>query len=227
MKAMPVSDVKSPVTGEYALIERIISGEKELYEILMRRNNQKLYRVIRSYFRNGADIEDIMQNTYLKAFEKLTQFNRQALFSTWLIRIGINEALGALRKKGHTIGLRADDHVMDIYENKKILVMPDPGQLSPERKLIQQEAKALLEQAIDRLDEKYRTVYILKEIEGMHIAEIADCLGLTAANVKVRHHRAKLMIKEELYALTVHKEIFEFGAHRCDELVNKIIRVIS
>jgi RNA polymerase sigma-70 factor (ECF subfamily) len=227
MKTLPVSDVTNTLVSESALIDRIISGEKELYEILMRRNNQKLYRVIRSYFRIGADIEDIMQNTYLKAFEKLPQFSHQSLFSTWLIRIGINEALGALRKKGHTIGLRANDHVVDMYENNKILVMPDSGQLSPERKLIQQEAKILLEQAIDRLDEKYRTVYILKEIEEMHIAEIAECLGLTTANVKVRHHRAKLMIKEELYALTLHKEIFEFGAQRCDELVNKIIRVIS
>lgn len=225
MKSIPVSASLSSVISDSALIERILSGEKELYEILMRRNNQKLYRVIRSYFQNAADIEDIMQNAYLKAFEKLHQFNHQAQFSTWLIRIGINEALGALRKKGHTIGLPS--HEDALSENKKILVMTDSSQLNPERKLIQQEAKALLEQAIDHLDEKYRTVYILKEIEEMHLAEIAECLELTLANVKVRHHRAKLMIKEELYSITVHKEIFEFGAHRCDELVHKVIRAIS
>lgn len=104
--------------------------------------------------------------------------------------------------------------------------MTDPSQQGPERKLMQQEAKALLEQAIDRLDEKYRAVYILKEIEEMHLAEIADCLDLTLANVKVRHHRAKLMIKEVLYSI-MHKEVFEFGAHRCDDLVNKVLRAIN
>lgn len=224
MKSIPVAAPANPIISDSAVIRRILSGEKELYEILMRRNNQKLYRVIRSYFQNAADIEDIMQNVYLKAFEKLYQFNHQAQFSTWLIRIAINESLGALKRKGHTIGLPSGDTA--VYENKKIVVMTDPSQQGPERKLMQQEAKALLEQAIDRLDEKYRAVYILKEIEEMHLAEIADCLDLTLANVKVRHHRAKLMIKEVLYSI-MHKEVFEFGAHRCDDLVNKVLRAIN
>ncbi|WP_255409407.1 sigma-70 family RNA polymerase sigma factor [Aquimarina sp. I32.4] len=92
--------------------------------------------------------------------------------------------------------------------------------------MIRQEAKQILEKTIDLLDVKYRTVYIMREVEGMSIAEIADLMGLTISNVKVRLHRTKGMMKTELYELSKHPDIFEFGYSKCDLLVNKVMNRI-
>ena len=92
---MEALKIKRPYTGlsDFDIIYRILQGEKALYELLLRRNNQKLYRIVRAYLQDGNEVEDVMQNTYLKAYEKLHQFRQNSSFSTWLIRIGINEAL--------------------------------------------------------------------------------------------------------------------------------------
>ena len=100
MEAIKFNDFNNHKIEESEVIKRIIGGEKELYEILVRRNNQKLYRVIRSYIKEEAEVEDIMQDSYVKAFTKLYQFKLESSFSTWLIRIGINETLARLREKG-------------------------------------------------------------------------------------------------------------------------------
>lgn len=102
MRAIPINHQK--ITDEI-IINRILSGEKELYEILVRRNNQKLFRIIRSYIKGQEEIEDIMQNSYIKAFTNLHQFNSNSKFSTWLIRIAINESLVVLKNKGNIIHL--------------------------------------------------------------------------------------------------------------------------
>src|SRR5690606_5445174 len=100
MEALNLNDPLDHSLGESSIIKRILGGEKELYEILVRRNNQKLYRVIRAYLRDEADIEDAMQESYIKAYTKLYQFKLESSFSTWLVRIGINQALARLREKG-------------------------------------------------------------------------------------------------------------------------------
>lgn len=223
MEAIKISDFANHKISESDVVKRVLSGEKELYEILIRRNNQKLFRVLRSYIRDTAEIEDLMQNTYLKAYEKLFQFNHTSAFSTWLIRIGINEALARLKEKGKIYNLNDRSQ---IFESNSILEMPDRNQLNPENKIIRQEAKQLLENTIDSLDPKYRTVYMLKEVEEMSIKEISECLNISVSNVKVRHHRAKNMLKEKLFEQTVNGKIFEFGFNRCDRITDNVMRVI-
>ncbi|MDY8138537.1 RNA polymerase sigma factor [Aquimarina sp. 2201CG5-10] len=220
MDPIKINDYKTFKISDTDVITRILSGEKELYEILLRRNNQKLYRVIRSYISDQSEIEDLMQNTYLKAYEKLYQFKSNSQFSTWLIRIGINETLARLKTKGKYLDLQISE---TATSNDFILEIPDTEQVNPEKKMIRQEAKQVLEDAIDRLDIKYKSVYMLREIEGMSIAEVADCLSLTTSNVKVRIHRAKEMIREELYELSLHTDVFEFGFSKCDKLVEKVM----
>ncbi len=220
METFKIKDSKSYKITDSDVVYRVLSGEKELYEILMRRNNQTLFRVIRSYFNEEREIEDIMQNTYLKAYEKLHQFKHHAKFSTWLIRIGINEALVRLREKGKYRKLY-DSH--GISSKSNLLELPDTKQNNPEKIIIRQEAKQLLEKAIDALDLKYRSVYMLREIEEMSIAEISDCLKLSISNVKVRLHRAKVKIKENLYEISSKKDLFEFGFSKCDNLVEKVM----
>ena len=224
MEAININDFNNHKIQESEVIKRILSGEKELYEILVRRNNQKLYRVIRGYMKDEAEIEDIMQDSYVKAFTKLYQFKLEASFSTWLIRIGINESLARLKEKGKLYQL--SDYSSHLNTNKAMEV-PDDKQLNPHDRMISNESKQLLENAIDHLDIKYRTVYIMKEVEEMTLMEISDALDLSLANVKVRLHRSKEMLKEKLYEITNEKNIFQFGFSRCDRITEKVMKLIE
>lgn len=224
MKAITLNDYKTQKISEATIIQKILAGEKELFEILVRRNNQKFYRSIRGYLKDDAEIEDVMQNSYIKSFTKLYQFRLEASFSTWLIRIGINEALARLKEKGKLHHLNSTE---DSQFSNTILEMPDHKQLNPQSRMIRNEAKQLLEDAIDQLDVKYRSVYILSEIEQMSHKEISVALDLTVANVKVRLHRAKALLKEKLYELSKDGELFEFGFSRCDRVTEHVMKVIN
>ena len=223
MEAININDFNNHKIKESEVIKRILSGEKELYEILVRRNNQKLYRIIRGYINDEAEIEDIMQDSYVKASTKLYQFKLEATFSTWLIRIGINESLARLKEKGKVYHLNEQS---DNISNA-VLEIPDSRQLNPQDKMIRNEAKQLLENAIDSLDIKYKTVYIMKEVEEMSLKEISIALDLTVANVKVRLHRSKEMLKNKLYEVTNDKKIFEFGFSRCDRITENVLKRIK
>lgn len=204
---------------EALIIEKILNGEIELFEILMRRNNELLFRTVRSYIQSESDVEDTMQDTYIKAYEKLYQFKNESKFSTWLIRIGINEALQRKRKspKYKTIALEQDDMVLQIE---------DQNIMDPERKTMYKESSLFMERAIDTLPEKYKIVYMLKEVEGIGISEISKCLDLTNSNVKVRLHRARVMLRDSILTLTDHSSIFDFGNSKCDQLVANVMDYI-
>ena len=206
---------------DWDVVKRVVGGEKGLYEILMRRHNQTLYRAVRSYLQDRDDVEDAMQEAYLKAFAKLSQFKGESAFSTWLVRIGINEALQQLRKQ------RAMRVVSDTAEVEHLERIADTRQMNPEQRTIQGEHRKLLEQAIDRLPEGYRAVYMLREVEGMSVLDTAHCLELSESNVKVRLHRAKDMLKEALWKEHVQAPAFEFGNSRCDRLVERVLERIS
>ncbi len=214
MEASNMKHAPQATLADDVVIARIIHGEKELYEILMRRYNQTLYRAVRSYLHKEEDVQDAMQDAYVKAFAKLDKFKGEAAFSTWLVRIGINEALQQLRK-GRTLHIhqRTDVRIEQLDQ------IPDSGQMNPEQRTIQGEQRRLLEQAIDRLPEGYRAVYMLREVEGMPVADAAHCLGLTESNVKVRLHRAKEMLKEGIWKQHAEAPAFEFGNAHCDRLV--------
>ncbi|MBF9252608.1 RNA polymerase sigma factor [Pontibacter sp. 172403-2] len=210
--------------SDIEVVRRVLAGEKELYELLMRRHNQKLYRVIRAYLKDECETEDAMQNTYLKAYEKLYQFSGNAQFSTWLIRIGINEALGWLRKNEASVCKRA---AQDGPTEDRVLELPDTKAMNPETKMIQQETQQMLEQAIDALPPKYKIVYLLKEVEDMSTSEVTASLHITESNVNVRLHRAKSLLKESLYELSASKAVFVFGLRRCDKLVEKVMAKLA
>ncbi len=223
MEAINIKDFNNHKIEESEVIKRILGGEKEFYEILVRRNNQKLYRVIRSYVKDEAEVEDLMQDSYVKAFTKLHQFKLESSFSTWLVRIGINESLARLREKGKLYDLNGQS---DDLKSDLIFEIPDDKQLNPQDKMIRKESKQILENAIDQLDIKYRTVYIMKEVEEMSLKDIAFALDLTETNVKVRLHRSKEMLKEKLYEISNEKEVFEFGFGRCDRITEGVMQRI-
>ncbi len=223
MGELRIGDFASFQIEDGSIVKRVIAGEKELFEILLRRYNRTLYRVLRSYLKDRDEVQDAMQNTYLKAFDKLFQFKGNSAFSTWLIRIGINEALLRLRdlKKQRILYSNPKEITREIINQ-----IPDK-QMNPEKVIIGQEAQYLLEQAIDDLPEKYRVIYVLKEVEGLENSEIAECLGITDSNVKVRLHRAKNLLKDGLYKLSAGTEVFEFGNKHCDAVVKSVMHIVN
>ncbi|AFL80117.1 RNA polymerase sigma factor, sigma-70 family [Aequorivita sublithincola DSM 14238] len=204
------------------VVERVLEGEKELFEILLRRYNQRLFRVIRSYIHSEDDVRDIMQDAYVKSYLKLHQFNNQSSFSTWLTRIAINEALQHIRKNKRLV---TNYGKTESLEN--VFQLPDTNTMNPEKQTIKTETRAMVEQAVDRLPEKYRVVFVLQQVEGLTNPEIAECLKLTDSNVKVRLHRAKNLLKEELFKTTHDASIFEFGNHKCDAMVEGVMERIQ
>lgn len=215
----------SRTAGDDEIIDKVIRGEKDLYEILMRKYNQRLYRISKSYLKNESDIDDVMQDAYIKAYLNLKSFNRKSQFSTWLIRILINEALKRLNSSNKNVNISLDwlvDENLETY-NTKVLTMND----NPENQFLSKELSQNLESAIQSVPINYRTVYIMREKEGMSISEIAESLGTTKNTVKIRLTRAKAMIKEKLYKDYKDVPLYEFMGERCDRIVDKVMLKIQ
>jgi len=221
MEGLKIDNYISSKLPDDVVVQRVLNGEKELYEILLRRYNQTLYRAIRSYLQNDRDVEDTMQDTYIKAYQKLYQFKGDAKFSSWLIRIGINEALMKIRKQKKKQDLSTNDENFDT-----ILQLPNLNQMNPEEQVINHEIRFLIEKAIDNLPEKYRIVYTLREVEGMSNTEICASLEISASNVKVRFHRAKHLLREALFKISTEASVFEFGNSRCDKITDYVMKNI-
>ncbi len=222
MDETKVANLRTSQLTDDEVIQKVLDGEKELFEILMRRYNQTLFRAVRSYVNDEDLVKDTMQDTYLKAYEKLSQFQRKSAFATWLIRIGINEALLKIRnaKRDRSIFAEIKEEAISIFQRSGIYKM------NPEKRIIQKETFSIVEHAIDELPEKYRIVYVLREVEGIENEEIASCLGLTYSNVKVRLHRAKSLLKKKLQGTENEKNVFGFGNEHCDRLVEEVMKRI-
>jgi RNA polymerase sigma factor (sigma-70 family) len=202
---MEAKEMAAALTDE-EIIQRVISGEKQLYEHIIRKYNQRLYRICLSIVNEDRDIEDIMQNAYVNAYRQLESFKGKASFSTWLTRILINESL--LWKKKRKRVVEGEDTEAD---NK-----------TPLKELMNKELKAVLEKAVSGLPEKYRTIFVMREVEDMSVKETMDVLSLTEANVKVRLNRAKDMLRDSLSGFYKSREMFEFNLVRCDRIVQNV-----
>jgi RNA polymerase sigma-70 factor (ECF subfamily) len=198
------------------VVTRIRTGDTSLFELLMRRHNQRVYRAVRSILRDEAEVEDVMQEAYVQAFAHLEQFLGHARFSTWLIRIAVNEALRRASGRRFT----DLDDVVDRIESS------DAG---PEKRAFQSELRQILETSIDRVPEHFRTVFVLREVEGLSTAETAACLSIPEETVKTRLHRARQQLRPQIdQALGVSaKEAFTFGFERCDRLVTAVLRRLT
>ncbi len=203
------------------VIARVRGGDAALFEILMRRHNQRLYRAVRGILRNEAEVEDVMQQTYLAAYAHLDQFAERARFSTWLCRIGIHEALARRRRAHATEPLPPDEGPIAMTATT-----PDAD---PEDRAARRQLARLLEDAVDALPEIYRVVFMLRDVEELSTAEAAACLDVTEETVKVRLHRARNLLRESLYARAGASaaEAFTFGDRRCDRLVDTVLGKIG
>jgi RNA polymerase sigma factor (sigma-70 family) len=203
------------------IISRVLLGEKDLYTNIMRKYNQRLYRVGMSIINDDAEVEDVMQVTYIKAYENLGKFEFKSAFSTWIIRILINESLLRLKKRKQSLNMNND-----MINNKISQHYPVDSQ-TPLMNVVNSELKVILEKAIRQLPEKYRTVFIMREIENMNIAETRECLDLSEVNVKVRLNRAKAMLKNSLAEYYQKDEILNFHLCRCDRIVENVMKQIN
>ena len=204
------------------VVQRIRSGERALFEVLMRRHNQRIYRAVRAVLKDEDEAEDAMQQAYLSAFTHLHQFEERAQFSTWMTRIALNEAFGRRRKK--MMGVEADAP----EEHGEFMAAIKSPQPDPERQAYARELHEVLEQAVDTLPESYRTVFMLRDVEGLSTSETGEDLGIGDEAVKTRLHRARVMIRRAVTARLgeAATHAFQFHAPRCDRIVANVMAEI-
>jgi len=207
------------------IVQRVLGGEPVLFEILMRRHNQRVYRAIRSILRDDSETEDVMQEAYVRAYEHLSQFEGRAQFSTWLTRIAVHEALRRAAARGKLDPL--DWENLEGEEGTMARFQSDSP--SPETSASRGELSVLLEDAILALPQTYRSVIMLRDLEEMSTADTAEVLSLTEANVKVRLHRGHELLRNELLrrAGTSSAQAFGFHAVRCDRVVEGVFRRLN
>ena len=218
-----VATSQEPLSDE-EVVARVLAGETGMFEIIMRRHNQRLYRVARAILRNDGEAEDVMQEAYVRAYEHLDQFAGRAKFSTWLTRIAVHEAL-------------ARQHRGNRYQELKPMSERDGDSMdrlaslaaSPEQQASNLEIRRLLEEAVEKLPDAYRTIFMLRDVEDMSTTDAADVLEITEDNVKVRLHRARALLRKSLYARVgmEKREAFNFHAVRCDRVVKNVFERIQ
>jgi RNA polymerase sigma-70 factor, ECF subfamily len=212
-----------PLSDEEVVV-RVLAGQTAMFEIVMRRHNQRLYRVARAILRNDAEAEDVMQDAYVRAYEHLAQFAGRALFSTWLTRIAVHEALARQRRGNRFREL--DPMSEGNGEPMNRLASSEPN---PEQQASNSEIRKLLEEAVETLPDDYRSVFMLRDVEEMSTTDAANVLEISEENVKVRLHRARAMLRRALYTRvgTERKEAFNFHAVRCDRVVKNVFERIQ
>ena len=213
--------IEAQKVNDNDVIDRVLRGEKGAYELIIRKYNQRLYRIVRLYLKNEDEIEDVIQESYVKAYEKMSQFEKRSSFSTWLIRIAINEALAHLKRQKRLVSF-APDQTDDSGMPREIAARSAKSE-TPIGEVMNAELKEILERAVDRLPEKYRTVFVMREMEGLSIAETSESLDISGPNVKVRLNRAKEMLRETISDFYHDVEVFHFDLVRCDRIVQNVM----
>jgi RNA polymerase sigma-70 factor (ECF subfamily) len=207
----------APTLSDDEIVTRVCAGEVALFEILMRRHNQRLFRVVRAITRDDADAEDAVQQAYISAYKSLDRFAHASLFSTWLTRIAINEGLKRSQRRLHLAETTLNDED-DV--RKEVVVEP-----SPEEQASAREMTMLLEAEVNRLPLHYRIVFMMREVQQMTTAETAQCLGISEEAVKVRLFRAKALLRAAILRSidVAAPQAFGFLGARCDRLVQRVM----
>lgn len=209
-------EAKPSELSDDEVVARVRGGDLLLFEILMRRHNRTIFRAARAILRSDDEAEDVMQHAYVRAFEHLADYQGQARFAAWITRIAVYEALARLRRRKFTTPLDecgADEAEMTVTHLS-----------SPEQRVSDAELRAITEAAIDELPRDFRLVFVLRAVEQMSVADVADCLGVPAQTVKTRFFRARLRLQQILMSHldAVSERAYEFHLTRCDRVVNAV-----
>lgn len=200
------------------IIARVLDGDRACFELLMRRYNRRLFRTVRGIIADDAEAEDVVQDSYVRAYEHLDQFEGRAQFSTWLISIAVREAMARQRRRRRAP--MSDDRL-----EREAAPAPPAG----EDEASVQELRSVLTGAVDALPAELRSVFMLRAVEGLDTRETAECLELTEGNVKVRLHRARAMLQgwvDERLGAEV-RRLYQFDGERCDRIVTSVLERLS
>jgi len=203
------------------VIQKILSGESRLYELLIRRNNPYLYRIGRSYGYNHQDVEDLMQETYISAYKNLPGFKNGSAFKTWLTRIMLNQCFQKKQKFSYQKEVLTENNP----DEKKQPMFQQPTHTG--KTVLNKELGHILENALNELPEEYRLVFTLRELNGLNVAETAEATDLSETNIKARLSRAKGMLRKEIEKMYSAEDIYEFNLVYCDKMVDNVMSVIN
>lgn len=209
---------------DHVVVGRILAGDIELFELIMRRYNRRLFRIARGILGTDAEAEDTVQEAYIRAYLKLGQFRGPDGFASWLGKITTNEALMRHRRRG-PVSIPLSEFDERAHE-RAAMTEPHSPATDPEASLHELQMRKLLEQAIDALPEVYRVAFVLREVEQMSVAEAAACLDIEPATVKTRVHRARKLLQRNLTAElgSALRGAFAFDGDRCDRLVKRVLQ---
>jgi len=221
MNLRPKMNADLDLDGDVSLLEGMRNGNPDAYEGLMRRHNQRLFRLARSILKDDDEAMDVVQETFVTAFNRVGELNEPRAFATWIARIAKNDALMRLRKNRRYVRMEEEqlENVMQLS------AAPSQG-ARPDQALANQQLGKLLEDCIDALPDDFRSVFMLRSIEGCSTRTTASILEIQEATVKTRLHRARRLIKErvlercDIAGATVH----EFAGHRCDTIVRNVMK---
>lgn len=210
--------------GDTDLVGLVRRGDQAAFGVLIQRHNRRLYRVARSIVRSDDEAEDVVQETYVRAYARLDAFRGDASLSTWLTRIAVNEALDRLRRRRPQVEL----DVIDLAENRREATLIDlrtTGDGDPEEAAARSEIRRLVERAVDALPEAFRAVFVMRDIEEMSVEETSALLGLKAETVKTRLHRARRLLRTSLEdtLATALTGLFPFDGERCAGMTQRVL----
>jgi RNA polymerase sigma-70 factor (ECF subfamily) len=206
------------------LVERARHRDEAAIRLIMQANNRRLYRIARGILRNDGEAEDVVQETYVRAFTHLQDFRGDSSFATWLARIAMNEALGRLRRQRPNVEWTSLPP--GALEAQVIQFPRSAASEDPEKSMAQREIQHVVEHAIDELPDAFRIVFITRVIEGMNVEETAEILGLKPETVKTRLHRARAMLRDNVEKKIgpVVMEAFPFAGRRCERLTDAVLK---
>ena len=207
-----ISVAGSEVMSDDNVIQKILEGDTAVFEILIRRYNTVIYRIGRMYGFNHQDTEDLMQDTHVAAYMQLAGFEHRASYKTWISRIMINKCIYKL-KYG--------------YFKNEIPSEFSPSNNQTEQNMLNRELSSVLEKSLESIPVIYRSVFVLREVQGFSVAETAELLGITPVNVKVRLNRAKSLLQKQLEQFYTANEIYSFNLIYCDNIVSRVFDEIN
>ena len=209
------------------LVRRALARDEAAVRTIIKAHNRRLYRLARGILRNDGEAEDVVQETYVRAFTHLKDFRGDSSLSTWLSRIAMNEALGRLRRQRPSVELSSLPQ--GVLEAQIIQFPLTSAADDPEKSMAQREIQHVVEGAIDELPEPFRIVFITRVLEGMNVEETADILDLKPETVKTRLHRARAMLRDNVERKIgpVVMEAFPFAGRRCDRLTAAVLKQLG
>lgn len=220
--ARPLSHYDNLADRELVVLAR--TRDEDAARILIRRHNRRLFRIARGVVRNDDEAEDIVQETYMRAFTCLDGFHGHAAFSTWLTRIALNEAYSRIRRRRPTVEISTLE--AGPSSGGQIIMFPlTPAPVSPETEVDREQIRRLLEIAIDRLPDAFRMVFVLRDVEGFDTEETAALLAIRPETVKTRLFRARRLMRTEIEKAlsTRFQEVFPFDGERCVNMASRVI----